>query len=56
MYGSDQMLWPEAITRGIDAINSAPFLTAAQKRDIQYNTTMPRASSASPSTAIGVAV
>lgn len=37
MYGSDQMLWPEAITKGIEAINSAPFLTAAQKRDILYN-------------------
>jgi hypothetical protein len=37
MFGSDQMLWPEVIDRGIDAIEDAPFLNAEQKRDILYN-------------------
>lgn len=34
MFGSDQMVWPAAIGRAIDAIESAPFLTARDKRDI----------------------
>ena len=37
MFGSDQMVWPEVITLGIRAIDSAPFLTDAQKADIFYN-------------------
>lgn len=37
MFGSDQMVWPEAIGRAIEAIEAAPFLTAEQKRDIFYN-------------------
>jgi predicted TIM-barrel fold metal-dependent hydrolase len=37
MFGSDQMIWPEAIERSIDVIEQAPFLTPAQKRDILYN-------------------
>jgi predicted TIM-barrel fold metal-dependent hydrolase len=37
MFGSDQMVWPEAIERSIAAINEAPFLSAKQKRDIFYN-------------------
>jgi hypothetical protein len=37
MFGSDQMVWPEALERGITVINEAPFLSAAQKRDILYN-------------------
>jgi len=37
MFGSDQMVWPGVIERSIAAINEAPFLTAAQKRDILYN-------------------
>ncbi len=37
MFGSDQMQWPETIGIGIEAINSATFLTEAQKRDIFYN-------------------
>ena len=37
MFGSDQMQWPGGIERAIDAIESAPFLTAQQKRDIFYN-------------------
>ncbi|GAB5555482.1 MAG: amidohydrolase family protein [Saprospiraceae bacterium] len=37
MFGSDQMLWPEAIDIAIEAINSADFLTEEEKRDIFYN-------------------
>ena len=37
MYGSDQMVWPEAIDLSIEAINSADFLTQEQKRNIFYN-------------------
>ena len=37
MFGSDQMVWPETIERGIDVINNAPFLTAEQKRDVLFN-------------------
>lgn len=37
MFGSDQMMWPEAIGMAIEAIETAPFLTPAQKRDIFYN-------------------
>jgi predicted TIM-barrel fold metal-dependent hydrolase len=37
MFGSDQMVWPEALETAIQAIESAAFLTASQKRDIFYN-------------------
>ncbi len=37
MFGSDQMIWPETITDGIEAVNSATFLTLKQKEDIFYN-------------------
>jgi predicted TIM-barrel fold metal-dependent hydrolase len=37
MFGSDQMYWPEGIGLAVDAVDAAPFLTAAQKRDIFYN-------------------
>lgn len=37
MFGSDQMVWPEAIGLAIDGIESADFLTDQQKRDIFYN-------------------
>lgn len=37
MFGSDQMVWPEAIEAGISAIETADFLTDGQKRDILYN-------------------
>jgi len=37
MFGSDQMLWPETITMGIEAIESASFLSEEEKRDILYN-------------------
>jgi hypothetical protein len=31
------MYWPEAIGMAVDAVDSATFLTPAQKRDIYYN-------------------
>lgn len=37
MFGSDQMVWPDIIEPGIDAIEKAPFLSANQKRNILYN-------------------
>ena len=37
MFGSDQMVWPEAIGKAIEGIDSAVFLTDQQKRDIFYN-------------------
>ena len=37
MFGSDQMVWPEAIEAAIEGIESADFLTPEQKRDIFYN-------------------
>ncbi|MGH9870338.1 MAG: amidohydrolase family protein [Candidatus Polarisedimenticolia bacterium] len=37
MFGSDQMVWPGLIEKSIQAIESAPFLSEAQKRDILYH-------------------
>ena len=37
MFGSDQMIWPETISMGIEAIESADFLSDDEKRDIFYN-------------------
>ena len=37
LFGSDQMVWPETIERGIRVVEEAPFLTEEQKRDILYN-------------------
>jgi predicted TIM-barrel fold metal-dependent hydrolase len=37
MFGSDQMIWPEAIGKAIDGVESASFLTESQKRDIFYD-------------------
>lgn len=37
MFGSDQMVWPEVIERGIDRVKEAPFLSESQQRDILYN-------------------
>lgn len=37
MFGSDNMVWPQAIELGIEAINKAPFLSETQKRDILFN-------------------
>jgi uncharacterized protein len=36
MFGSDQMYWPEAIGMAVDAIDSATFLTPAEKREVFY--------------------
>jgi predicted TIM-barrel fold metal-dependent hydrolase len=36
MFGSDQMWFPEVIGLGVEAIESAGFLTEEQKRDILY--------------------
>lgn len=36
-FGSDQMIWPQAIAEGIETIQKALFLTESQKRDILYN-------------------
>ena len=36
MFGSDQMVWPDAIGMAIEGIESAAFLTEEQKRDILY--------------------
>lgn len=37
MFGSDQMIWPQAIAAAVEGIDSAPFLSPEQKRDIFYN-------------------
>src|SRR4026209_1866446 len=37
MFGSDQMVWPEAIEMSVAAIQSADYLTAEQKSDIFYH-------------------
>jgi hypothetical protein len=37
LFGSDQMVWPEAIERGIRRIEEAPFLSESQKRAILYD-------------------
>ena len=36
MFGSDQMVWPEAITSSIDFLNSMDFLTKVEKEMILY--------------------
>lgn len=37
MFGSDQMVWPEAIGMAVEGVKSATFLTEKQKRDIFYH-------------------
>jgi predicted TIM-barrel fold metal-dependent hydrolase len=37
VFGSDQMIWPDALRIAIEGIESAAFLTPEQKRDIFYN-------------------
>ena len=37
MFGTDFVVWPDAIPIAIDSIHSADFLTNEQKRDIFYN-------------------
>lgn len=36
LFGSDQMLWPQAISLAIDYIKQSSFLTEKQKKDILY--------------------
>jgi predicted TIM-barrel fold metal-dependent hydrolase len=33
MFGSDQMAWPGTISKAVEAVNRAPFLTRSQKRE-----------------------
>lgn len=37
MFGSDQMIWPYAIEKSINFLNSLTFLTTKDKADILYN-------------------
>lgn len=37
LFGSDQMVWPESIERGVEVIREASFLSAEQKRAILYD-------------------
>jgi uncharacterized protein len=37
MYGSDQMVWPDAVGISIERIRAASFLSYQQKRDILFN-------------------
>lgn len=37
LFGSDQMIWPEALEVAIESIETADFLRPEQKRDIFYN-------------------
>jgi hypothetical protein len=37
MFGSDEMVWPDAISSAIDTIQNDPALSSGQKRDILYN-------------------
>ena len=37
LFGSDQMVWPEAIGMAVEGIESATFLTQEEKQDIFYN-------------------
>jgi hypothetical protein len=36
MFGSDQMVWPEAVTSSINFLNGLPFLTKEEKQMILY--------------------
>jgi uncharacterized protein len=37
MFGSDEMVWPDAVSVAIDTIQNDPDLSHEQKRDILYN-------------------
>ena len=37
MYGTDQMVWPDVISVGIETVNNADFLTLDQKEDIFFD-------------------
>ena len=36
LFGTDQMVWPEAIGIAIETVETVPFLSNKQKRDILY--------------------
>jgi uncharacterized protein len=40
MFGSDQMVWPDAIGRAIEITEAAPFLSEEQRRDIMCRNAM----------------
>ena len=40
MFGSDQMVWPDAIARAVARVESAPFLSHEQRRDIMCRNAM----------------
>jgi uncharacterized protein len=40
MFGSDQMVWPEAIATAVSTVEAAPFLSAEQRRDIMCRNAM----------------
>ena len=40
LFGSDQMAWPDAIGRAIETVESAPFLSEEQRRDIMCRNAM----------------
>jgi predicted TIM-barrel fold metal-dependent hydrolase len=37
LFGSDQMVWPEATAQAIARFRTAPYLSDAQRRDILFN-------------------
>ena len=37
MYGTDEMVWPDVISVGIETVNNADFLTLDQKEDIFFD-------------------
>jgi predicted TIM-barrel fold metal-dependent hydrolase len=37
MFGSDEMVWPDALSAAIDTVAADPGLSSEQKRDIFYN-------------------
>jgi len=37
MFGSDHMYWPDLIGRAVEAIDAAPFLSPAERRDIYFH-------------------
>jgi len=40
MFGSDQIVWPDTIGRAIETVESAPFLSDEQRRDIMCRNAM----------------
>jgi len=40
MFGSDQMAWPDSIGKAIESVESAPFLSDEQRRDIMCRNAM----------------